>query len=101
MKFINDVVQQSIIGEIIIALGMGMANAAVFKMVPKYSKEAVGGASGIVGGLGAFGGFALPPILAYFVQVYGKIGYNIGFSVFILLSILSIILLYSVIKKTF
>ena len=80
---------------------MGIANAAVFKMVPKYSKEAVGGASGIVGGLGAFGGFALPPILAYFVQVYGKIGYNIGFSVFILLSILSIILLYAVIKKTF
>ena len=101
LMILSSLVQQSIIGEIIIALGMGMANAAVFKMVPKYSKEAVGGASGIVGGLGAFGGFTLPPILAYFVQVYGKIGYNIGFSVFILLSILSIILLYSVIKKTF
>ncbi|MEM0092663.1 MAG: MFS transporter [Saccharolobus sp.] len=101
LMILSSLVQQSIIGEIIIALGMGIANAAVFKMVPKYSKEAVGGASGIVGGLGAFGGFTLPPILAYFVQVYGKLGYNIGFSVFILLSILSIILLYSVIKKTF
>ena len=32
---------------------MGLGNAAVFKMVPKYVPHAVGGASGLVGGLGA------------------------------------------------
>ena len=49
-------------GELLIALGMGVGNAAVFKMVPKYVPNAVGGASGLVGGLGALGGFVIPPI---------------------------------------
>ena len=47
----------------LIGLGMGLANAAVFKMVPKYVPHAVGGASGLVGGLGALGGFVIPPFL--------------------------------------
>ena len=37
-------------GELLIALGMGVGNAAVFKMVPKYVPDAVGGAAGLVGG---------------------------------------------------
>lgn len=36
----------SAIGTIIMAIGMGIANAAVFKLVPKYVPEAVGGATG-------------------------------------------------------
>lgn len=47
--------------EILMALGMGVANAAVFKLVAQEVPEAVGGAAGWVGGLGAFGGFAIPP----------------------------------------
>ena len=39
---------QALGGELLIALGMGIGNAAVFKMVPKYVPEAVGGAAGIV-----------------------------------------------------
>src|SRR5487761_2016840 len=35
-------------GELLIGLGMGFANAAVFKMVPRYVPQAVGGASGLV-----------------------------------------------------
>ncbi|MGE5256581.1 MAG: MFS transporter, partial [Hyphomicrobiales bacterium] len=50
-------------GEMLMALGMGFANAAVFKLVPKYTPRAVGGAAGIIGGLGAFGGFVIPPLL--------------------------------------
>lgn len=53
----------SLLGTIVIALGMGLQNAVVFKLLPRYVPEAVGGASGWVGGLGAFGGFALPPVM--------------------------------------
>lgn len=90
--------QQSIIGVLIMALAMGMANGAVFKMVPKYSSDSVGGASGLVGGLGAFGGFIIPLILAWFAQSVTR-GYSAGFSIFIILSILSIALLYAVMKR--
>ena len=74
-------------GEVVIALGMGIANAAVFKLVPKYVPEAVGGASGWVGGLGALGGFVIPPVLGAFVDVLGPVGYAHGFFVYVVLSV--------------
>lgn len=83
----------AITGEVILALGMGFANAAVFKLVPKYSPAAVGGAAGIVGGLGAFGGFVIPPLMGLFVKFNGAAGYAQGFGVFIGLSILSVVLI--------
>lgn len=79
-------------GELLLALGMGFANAAVFKLVPKYSPAAVGGAAGIVGGLGAFGGFVIPPMMGLFVKYSGTAGYGQGFSVFLGLAVVSIIL---------
>jgi len=74
-------------GELVIALGMGIGNAAVFKMVPKYVPHAVGGASGWVGGLGALGGFVIPPILGVFVDVLGPVGYARGFFVYVVLGL--------------
>jgi NNP family nitrate/nitrite transporter-like MFS transporter len=74
-------------GQMILALGMGFANAAVFKLVPKYSPMSVGGAAGIVGGLGAFGGFVIPPLMGIFVNVYGIAGYAWGYTVFLVLSL--------------
>lgn len=85
-------------GEMILALGMGFANAAVFKLVPKYSPKAVGGAAGIIGGLGAFGGFAIPPIMGLFVKINGDTGYSQGFSVFLGLTVLALIL-FGLIKR--
>jgi len=79
-------------GEMLLALGMGFANAAVFKLVPKYSPRAVGGAAGIVGGLGAFGGFVIPPLMGLFVKFKGPAGYSDGFGVFLGLSLLALIL---------
>ncbi len=79
-------------GELLLALGMGFANAAVFKLVPKYTPESVGGAAGLVGGLGAFGGFVIPPVMGLFVKVSGTAGYSQGFSVFLALSLLSLAL---------
>ena len=79
-------------GELVIALGMGIGNAAVFKMVPKYVPEAVGGASGWVGGLGALGGFVIPPILGAFVDVLGPAGYARGFFVYVVLGVAATVL---------
>jgi NNP family nitrate/nitrite transporter-like MFS transporter len=71
-------------------LGMGFANAAVFKLVPKYTPQTVGGSAGIVGGLGAFGGFVIPPVMGLFVTWLGNRGYSLGFSVFLGLALCSV-----------
>ncbi len=82
---ISNVYGLSILGVILMALGMGIANAAVFKLMPQYVPQAVGGAAGWIGGLGAFGGFAIPPVLGAFVRFQGQGGYAVGFSTYILL----------------
>jgi NNP family nitrate/nitrite transporter-like MFS transporter len=81
----------AVTGQMILALGMGFANAAVFKLVPKYSPKSVGGAAGVVGGLGAFGGFVIPPVMGLFVKAFGSGGYAWGYSVFVFLALASLI----------
>lgn len=83
----------AVVGVVIMAVGMGTGNAAVFKLVPQEVPQAVGGAAGWVGGLGAFGGFALPPLMALAVRVSGKAGYARGFLVFVLLALVSLALM--------
>jgi MFS transporter, NNP family, nitrate/nitrite transporter len=77
-------------GEILMAVGMGICNAAVFKIVPQAVPQAVGGAAGWVGGLGAFGGFVIPPVMAFAVHDLGSPGYAIGFITFVFLSLFSL-----------
>ncbi len=77
-------------GELLIAVGMGVGNAAVFKMVPKFVPNAVGGAAGLVGGLGATGGFILPPFLGAVVDALGGQGYAGGFFAYVLLALAAI-----------
>jgi NNP family nitrate/nitrite transporter-like MFS transporter len=81
----------SVTAEVLLAIGMGVTNAAVFKLVAQEVPEAVGGAAGWVGGLGAFGGFAIPPIMGTIVQIRGTTGYATGFVVFICLSVVSLL----------
>ena len=84
----------SVTGAMLMAVGMGIANAAVFKLVPQEVKEAVGGAAGWVGGLGAFGGFAIPPLLGAFVRAQGDSGYATGFITFVLLAAIALALAF-------
>lgn len=77
-------------GIVLLAFGMGVCNAGVFKIVPQAVPHAVGGAAGWVGGLGAFGGFVIPPVLAFAVSDLGKRGYAIGFIVFVFLALMSL-----------
>ena len=88
----NSAFNISLLGEVIMGAGMGIANGSVFKLVPKYVPHATGGAAGWVGGLGAFGGFVVPPILGIFVQNYGVIGYSKGFVVYVILAITAIVI---------
>ncbi len=82
----------SVAGQILLALGMGVTNAAVFKLVPQEVPQAVGGAAGWVGGLGAFGGFAIPPLMGWFVGRFAAAGYGWGFVIFAVLAVGSIVL---------
>jgi NNP family nitrate/nitrite transporter-like MFS transporter len=81
---------QDLAGEVLLALGMGVGNAAVFKMVPKFVPDAVGGASGLVGGLGALGGFFIPPFLGAVVDAIGAPGYAGGFFAYVLLALMAL-----------
>lgn len=88
----SDILWMTVVGEILVGLGMGINNAAVFKLVPHYVPDAVGGTAGWVGGLGCLGGFAIPPILGHIVETIGFDGYALGFSVYIVLAIICLIL---------
>jgi NNP family nitrate/nitrite transporter-like MFS transporter len=83
----------SLLGMMILAIGMGFSNAAVFKLVPKFMPGAVGGTAGIVGGLGAFGGFLIPILLGFSVKQIGMRGYPLGFVIFLVLSLISLLLI--------
>lgn len=84
----------AVAGTVVMATGMGVANAAVFKMVPTYLAVGGGGAgAGWVGGLGALGGFVLPPALGALIARLGTAtGYAWAFGVFALLAVVGIAL---------
>lgn len=78
------------IGMMILGTGMGIANAAVFELVPKFVPEAVGGASGWISGVGGGGTLIILPALGYYVDFFGQIGYARGFSLFVVLSMICV-----------
>lgn len=90
----------SVAALVFLAFGMGVGNAAVFKMVPQAVPEAVGGAAGWVGGLGALGGFVIPMLLSLFLTagLENDPGYARGFWIFTILFGVSI-LITAVIKR--
>lgn len=76
----------SLVATLAVALGMGLQNAIVFKLLPGYVPDAVGGASGWVGGLGALGGFVIPPVMGLVTGFFGGAsGYARGFLAYALL----------------
>jgi NNP family nitrate/nitrite transporter-like MFS transporter len=70
----------SLMATLAVGAGMGLQNAIVFKLLPRYVPDAVGGASGWIGGLGALGGFVIPPVMGVVTgAVGGATGYARGF----------------------
>ena len=49
----------------VLGCGMGVGKAAVYKLIPDYFPREVGAVGGLVGLLGALGGFFLPPAWEY------------------------------------
>ncbi len=52
----------------IVGICMGVGKAAVYKYIPEYFPHDVGAVGGLVGMLGALGGFFLPPLFASFYE---------------------------------
>ncbi len=98
MTFSN-VFALSVLAALLLGTGIGVGNASIFKLVPQEVPQAVGGASGWVGGLGAFGGFAIPPILGAIVRSQGDGGYAGGFAIFAVLALVSIGLVFLLKRK--
>ena len=90
----------SIIFTVFLSIAMGINNTAVFKMVPVYIPKAVGGASGWIGGIGAFGGFAFPPLMGMIAAKMGKEGYAWGFGIFLILAIICLLILVFFMKNS-
>ena len=81
----------SLAATLAVAAGMGLQNAIVFKLLPRYLPDAVGGASGWIGGLGALGGFVIPPVMGVVTgMVGGTAGYARGFLPFAVLVVLAL-----------
>lgn len=87
----------AIVGIVMLAIGMGVANAATFKLVAQEVPHAVSGAAGWVGGLGAFGGFVIPIMLAEFLTTDGRgdRGYATGFLVFVAFALVAAVLVFA------
>jgi NNP family nitrate/nitrite transporter-like MFS transporter len=57
---------------VVVGCGMGIGKASVYKYVPDYYPNDVGAVGGLVGALGAVGGFALPPIFGILARETGS-----------------------------
>ena len=55
----------------VVGCGMGIGKASVFKYIPNYYPRDVGAVGGLVGMLGAFGGFFLPPVFGWLGRTTG------------------------------
>lgn len=53
----------------IVGVCMGIGKAAVYKYIPEYFPYDVGAVGGLVGMLGALGGFFLPPMFAFILEL--------------------------------
>ena len=81
----------------IVGCSMGIGKAAVFKHIPEYFPNDVGAVGGLVGTLGALGGFLLPPL---FVYVRGWTGLpQSTFVVLFLLTLVATVWMHVVVVK--
>lgn len=81
----------------VVAVGMGIGKASVYKYIPNYFPQDVGAVGGLVGLLGALGGFVLP-------KMFGWLGRATGFPqasflALLLLTVTSLSWLHAVVRS--
>jgi NNP family nitrate/nitrite transporter-like MFS transporter len=81
----------------LVGAGMGIGKASVYKYIPNYYPRDVGAVGGLVGALGALGGFILPP-------VFGAVGRWTGspqsaFFALLALTLLSLVWLHLAVMR--
>jgi NNP family nitrate/nitrite transporter-like MFS transporter len=82
---------------VVAMLALGMANGAVFQLVPQRFREEIGVMTGLVGMAGGVGGFYLASSLGFAKQFTGM--YSTGFYIFGGLSLLALVGLTSVKRR--
>jgi NNP family nitrate/nitrite transporter-like MFS transporter len=83
----------------VFALGVtqGIGKASTIKYIPEYYPRDVGAVVGLVGGLAALGGFAMPPLFAYLKEWSGEP--RSMFAVVLGLSMTSLACLHAVVSR--
>lgn len=81
----------------LIGVGMGIGKASVFKYIPDYFPNDVGAVGGVVGMMGAVGGFLLPKVFGWSSR---QLGYpQAAFVVLLLLTAVCLAWLHSVVVR--
>jgi MFS transporter, NNP family, nitrate/nitrite transporter len=81
----------------IVGVGMGVGKAAVYKHIPEYFPNDVGAVGGLVGMLGALGGFFLPPIFSALLIWFGVP--QTTFAVLFLITVISFVWMHLVVVR--
>jgi len=81
-------------GAVCFAVGTGLGNGAVFKLVPHYFPHQTGTVTGLVGAAGGMGGFFPPLLMGFSLQNYGH--YYVGWVGLLIFSIACTVILWKV-----
>jgi NNP family nitrate/nitrite transporter-like MFS transporter len=79
----------------VVACAMGIGKGSVFKYVPDYYPDDVGAVGGLVGALGALGGFLLPPVFGWLGRATGAP--RLAFASILVLTVVSLVWLHLVV----
>jgi NNP family nitrate/nitrite transporter-like MFS transporter len=81
----------------VVGCGMGIGKASVYKYIPQYFPRDVGAVGGLVGMLGALGGFFLPPLFGWLGRWTGSP--QTAFLALLALTVWSLVWLHLVVVK--